>query len=65
MIVHSRRQPGADSLGDAAILQRTLNRLRHRSLVPKGVFRFESHEEADRWMIRQMAATHARLNSKI
>lgn len=29
-------------------------------LVPKGVYRFETFEEADRWMIDKMALTHAR-----
>jgi hypothetical protein len=29
-------------------------------LVPKGVYRFETFEEADRWMIEKMALTHAR-----
>ncbi|MGI0148083.1 MAG: hypothetical protein ACREDF_00935 [Thermoplasmata archaeon] len=35
-----------------------------RRLVPRGVFRFASHEEADAWMTRQIVATHARQNSK-
>ena len=60
----SRRPPGSDSVRDAAILQRTLNRLRQGALVPKGVYRFVRHEEADEWMIRQIASTHARLSSK-
>lgn len=38
-------------LGDIAILQRTLNRLRRAGLAPKGVYRFVSHEEADERMI--------------
>jgi hypothetical protein len=28
------------------------------------VFRFRSHEEAEEWMMRQIASTHARLSSK-
>jgi len=60
----SRRPEGEDHLRDAAILQRTINRLRGRDLVPRGVYRFATHEEADRWMIQQMAATHARRSSK-
>jgi len=60
----SRRQRGGDSLRDAAILQRTLNRLRQGALVPKGVYRFVRHEEADEWMIRQIASTQARLRSE-
>lgn len=60
----SRRGEGEDVLRDIAILQRTVNRLRGCGLVPKGVYRFESHEEADAWMTRQIAATHARRSSK-
>ena len=50
-----------DVLRDSAILQRTLNALRGNALVPRGVYRFSSHEEADAWMTLQIAATHARL----
>ena len=61
----SRRGPGRpDLLKEIATLLRTINRLRGGPLVQKGVFRFRTHEEADSWMIRQMAATRARLSSK-
>jgi hypothetical protein len=60
----SRRQEGEDVLRDISILQRTINRLRGGDLVPRGVYRFSTHEEADEWMMRQMAATHARRSSK-
>ncbi len=43
----SRRREGEDVVRDASILQRTMNRLRGRALVPKGIYRFDSHEEAD------------------
>lgn len=61
----SRRREGEDPLRDIAILQRTVNRLRGRALVPRGIFRFDTHEEAHEWMLRQMASTHERQNSKI
>jgi hypothetical protein len=61
----SLRPEGEDVLRDIAALQRTMNRLRGGALVPKGLYRFARHEEADRWMIRQIAATHARRSSKI
>ena len=64
MKIVSRRGDGEDVLQDIAILQRTVNRLRGCALVLKGVYRFESHEEADAWMTRQIAATHARRNLK-
>jgi len=60
----SRRRRGQDVVRDAAILQRTINRLRGGALVPRGVYRFRTHEEADEWMTRQMASTHARRSSK-
>lgn len=60
----SRRLEGQDVIQDISILQRTINRLRGGDLVPRGVYRFRSHEEADAWMMRQMASTHARRSSK-
>jgi hypothetical protein len=60
----SRRPVGQDVIRDIDILQRTINRLRGGDLIPRGVYRFHSHEEADAWMMRQMASTHARRSSK-
>ena len=64
MKVVSKRAPGARVLDDVARLQRTLNRLRGRGLVPRGLYRFSSFEEADRWMMSQIARSAAHLNSK-
>ncbi|HYX22904.1 MAG TPA: hypothetical protein VFC23_02040 [Thermoanaerobaculia bacterium] len=58
------RRRGENVLRDVDILQETVNRLRGCGLIPKGVYRFRSHEEADEWMIRQIAANHARHASK-
>jgi hypothetical protein len=60
----SRRPEGESTLRDAAIMQRTINRLRGVGLIPRGVYRFATHEDADEWMIRTIAATHAHLSSK-
>ena len=58
-----RRSLNADTMG---ALQRTLAGLRGTgALVPRGVYRFSSFEEADAWMTRMMARTHASLKSKI
>jgi hypothetical protein len=47
-------------------LQRTLAAVRGtNALVPRGVYRFATFEEADAWMTRTMARTHASLKSKI
>jgi hypothetical protein len=32
-----------------------LERAMRRSLCPKGVFRFRTHEEADKWMVTMLA----------
>lgn len=61
---YTHRTAKADTIRDAAIMQRTINRLRGVGLIPRGVYRFESHEEADEWMTRTIANTHARLKSK-
>ena len=60
----SKRPDGEDAIRDAATLQRTINRLRGVGLIPRGVYRFERHEEADEWMIRTIADTHEHLSSK-
>jgi hypothetical protein len=64
MLRLSSRPEGGDLLKDLAALQRTMNRLRGRALVPRGLNRFTRHEEADEWMMRQIAATHARRSSR-
>jgi hypothetical protein len=57
-----RRQAEA---GTSGALQRTLAAVRGTgALVPRGVYRFSSFEEADAWMTRMMARTHASLRSK-
>lgn len=61
----SHRLEGEDVVRDMAILQRTMNRLRGERLVPKGIYRFSSHEDADSWMMKQIVANHVRPRSKI
>jgi hypothetical protein len=58
------RREGEDVLRDIDILQRTLNELRGCGIIPRGVYRFQSHREADEWMMRQIAANHARHTSR-
>ena len=49
---------------DVAALQRTLAAVRRTgTLVPRGVYRFHSFEEADAWMTRMMARTHVSRSS--
>jgi hypothetical protein len=51
--------------GATGALQRTMARLRGTgAIVPRGLYRFTSFEEADAWMTRTMARTHASLKSK-
>ena len=61
----SRRPQGENALRDAAILLRTVNRLRGGGIACRVVYRFESHEEAEAWMMKQMARSPVRRSSKI
>jgi hypothetical protein len=58
------RREGDDVLRDIDILQGTVNELRGCGLIPRGIYRFRTHEEADEWMMRQIAANHARRGSR-
>jgi hypothetical protein len=58
------RREEENVLRDIDILQNTMNQLRGCGLIPRGVYRFRTHEEADEWMMRQIAANHARHASK-
>jgi hypothetical protein len=59
-----RRRISGDSM-EIGALQRTLADVRATgAIVPRGVYRFNSFEEADAWMTRTMARTHASLRSK-
>jgi multidrug resistance efflux pump len=50
---------------EIAALQRTLAAVRRTgALVPRGVYRFQSFEEADAWMTRMMARTRVNRNSR-
>jgi len=63
-IVGSRRTD-AGGWEAARVLQRTLAAVRGTdALVPRGVYRFATFEEADTWMIRNMARTHANRRSR-
>lgn len=64
MKILTKRGTVGNAQQDSAILQRTMNRLRGNALVPKGIYRFNTKEESNQWMIQQIAATHARLNSR-
>jgi hypothetical protein len=56
-----RRTKAESALADQGRLARTAALLRGGpGLVPRGVYRFTSFEEADAWMTRMMARTHAR-----
>jgi hypothetical protein len=60
-----RRRVADRGLRDAEVLQRTMRLLRPTpALVPRGLFRFRTFEEADEWMKREMASTLARLRSR-
>lgn len=62
--VLTKRMAKSDPIRDASILQRTINKLRNFALIPKGVYHFNSFEEANQWLIRKIASIHVHLNSK-
>jgi len=65
VITVGRRASGGDPWTDQGRLKRTAVLLRGTAaLVPRGVFRFRSFDEADEWMTRMMIATHERLNPR-
>lgn len=61
----TKRKINSDPVRDSSIMQRTINKLRNFALLPKGVYRFKSFSEANQWLIKKIANTRARLNSKI
>jgi hypothetical protein len=59
------RRTDASPMTDQAGLAKTAAWLRGTAaLVPRGVYRFSSFEEADAWMTRMMLSTLARLSLK-
>lgn len=63
-VVGRRRLDGA-SLEDQGRLARTAALLRGTgALVPRGIYRFASFDEAERWMIEMIRRTHAHRNRK-
>lgn len=63
--VITKRDGTVDLISDVKILLKTIQHLRGKELVPKGVFRFRSFEEADEWMTKMMVNTlvHRRLRT--
>jgi len=63
-IVGRRRPPKVDVISFNQ-MQKTVNALRAgRGLVPKGVYRFKTFEEADAWLIRMMAEISSRASRR-
>ena len=65
MKILGKRRDNPSTIEDVRVLQHTMNVLQGGALVPVGLYRFNSFQEADQWMIKQIAATHARRKSKI
>lgn len=64
--VVGRRKERPSNLDEANQLLRTAWALRGTNrLIPRGLYRFETFEEANRWMIQAMAHTHALRPSKM
>ena len=60
-----RRLEDGSAVHDQGRLARTAALLRGApGIVPRGLYRFKTFEEAEAWMIRTMARTHALRNRK-
>lgn len=60
-----RRAVNGNALADQGALARTAAAVRGTAaLVPRGLYRFSSFEEADRWMIEMMRRTHVRQSQR-
>ncbi len=65
MKVVGRRKIGLSTPADTDQLLRTAWAIRGTDkLVPRGLYRFSSFEEADEWMTRMMARTYVHLRSR-
>jgi hypothetical protein len=63
--VVGRRKPARVDVGSFDSMQKMVNALRAgRGLVPKGVYRFHTFEEADAWLIRTMAENSSRASRR-
>jgi hypothetical protein len=59
------RSVDGDTFNDQRALARTAALLRGtEALVPRGVYRFASFEEADTWMTETIRRTHERLSHR-
>lgn len=56
----SKRKIKKGSLSDAAILLDTISKLQGGKIIPKGVYKFSSFEEADEWALKMIASIHGR-----
>jgi hypothetical protein len=59
------RRVASSALDDQGRLARTAMALRGGGFAPRGVYRFASHEEAERWMHQMMRRTRAHRNRAI
>jgi hypothetical protein len=60
-----KRRPDGDALADQGPLARTAALLRGTAwLVPRGVYRFASFDEADAWMTETILRTREHLSRK-
>jgi hypothetical protein len=50
-----RRRPPVDAFAYGMQVQRAGASMRRSNGLPKGVYKFHSHEEADQWILEQLA----------
>lgn len=56
----SKRKMNKNSISDAAILLETISKLQGGKLIPKGVYKFSTFEEADEWALKMIAGIQGR-----
>lgn len=56
----SKRKMNRNSISDAAILLETISKLQGGKLIPKGVYKFSTFEEADEWALKMIAGIQGR-----
>ena len=64
MKVVTKRKGTQDPLEEFDQLQRVFNQIKQNILIPRGVYKFQTFEEANKWMIKTMAHTHVSQNLK-
>lgn len=53
----TRRRGKPDPIAEARIFLKTVSQLQGGRLIPRGLYHFKTHEEADQWLIQKIVNT--------